>query len=250
VALLSKPAAAPVGEPGRQFGVKVAFAPSLKISATERQSWESQMRAMATYLSQTPAINPTHDTYPTLNGFGSLLALGPYLNAPATAPIVGGVTMMLWQRHHLNLAADGTPTLKPGVETAGVRVEINYIYPLSHANWMEDEKSDFGPLVWMGEYAGYPVIDNALLMTLDGELPYVAVTQARVLKAFIKRFGHEGRRAQASIDEALRAYDNYMAPEQVVKRRAKIESELAAIDSSNRESQRRYLEMWESTNGE
>lgn len=45
VALLPKPVAVPVGEPGRQFDVKVAYAPSQKISGPERQAWDTQMRA-------------------------------------------------------------------------------------------------------------------------------------------------------------------------------------------------------------
>jgi hypothetical protein len=250
VALLTQPVAAPVGDPGRQIAVKVAFAPSVKVTATERQSWETQMRAVASYLGQTPIIHPTHGTYPTLNGFGAVLALGPFLNTPATAPIVGGVTMMPWQRQDVTLAADGTPTLKPGVESAGVRVEFNYIYPLSHAIWMEDEQGAFGPLILMGQYIGYPVIDEALVITRDGRLPYVAVSQERVLKAFIKRFGDEGRRAQASIDEARKAYDNYLAPAPVARRRSKIDAELATLDASNREAQKRYFEMWERSDGE
>jgi hypothetical protein len=41
-----------------------------------------------------------------------------------------------------------------------------------------------------------------------------------------------------------------MAPAEQAKRRAAIEAELAKIDPSNRPAQRRYLEMWERTDGE
>jgi hypothetical protein len=250
VALLARPVAPPVGEKGRQFAARVAFAPSVKVTPGERQAWEAQMRAISVYLGLVPIINPTHGTYPTLNGFGAILALGPYINTPATAPVVGGVTMMPWRREDVNLAADGTPTLKSGVELAGVRVEVNYVYPLSHANWMEDDAGEFGPLSIMGECAGYPVIDEALVVTRDGKLPFVPVSQDRVLKAFIKRFGNEGKRVQAGIDEARQAYDAYMAPAEVARRRAKIDAELARLDPSNREAQRRYLDMWDRTDGE
>jgi hypothetical protein len=93
----------------------VAFAPSVKVTHAERQAWEAQMRAISVYLGQVPIINPTHGTYPTLNGFGAILALGPYISTPATAPVGGSITMMPWRRKDVNLAADGTPTLKPGV---------------------------------------------------------------------------------------------------------------------------------------
>jgi hypothetical protein len=131
-----------------------------------------------------------------------------------------------------------------------VRVEVNYVYPLSHANWMEDDAGEFGPLSVKGENAGYPVIDEALVVTRDGKLPLVPVSQERMLKAVIKRFGNEGKKVQAGIDEARQSYAAYMAPTEVARRRAKIDAELARMDPSNREAQRRYLDMWDRTDGE
>jgi hypothetical protein len=159
--------------------------------------------------------------------------------------------MMPWQPEQMVQGKDGLPKHQPGVEDIhGLRLELNYIYPPANSVWMHDGAGDFGVLDVQGQYAGFPLIANALVITRDGRLPYVAVSQERALKAFVAHYANEAQRVDEEASQSRRKYELWMAPAEQAKRRAGIEAELARIDPSNRAAQRRYLEMWERSDGE
>lgn len=251
VGQLSQPIAPPDGEVGRLMSLEVTFEPNGIINDTERGAWDAQMRAIFAYLMRAPVLAAPRGIWPALRGSAAVMVVDDYLRNPAKSPIAGGIYMAPWTRSQVNLAADGTPTHKRGSETSWLTLEINYLYPLDHANWMVDDKGSFGPLNFQGKFQGFPVVGEEILITRDGKLPFVAVSQERVLKAFIKKFGGEQKHVQAGMSEAQRAWETYNSPPEVAKRRARIDAELAAIsDPSNRERQRRYLDMWDKEDGE
>lgn len=254
VTSLAQPQAPVTGETGQFLPWINNVKPDLrgKVSAADAKVWGQQLRAIADFIAAAPLLSPPRGFYPTQHGFVDWLAFGPYLDAPAKAPLVGGVEMAPWLPEQMTRAADGTMRPKTGEEVgASMRLELNYIYPPAGAVWMHDAVGEFGVLDIQGQFAGFPVVGQAVIITRDGKLPYVPVSQERVLQAFIAHYAGEAKRVDAEAARARQAYDAYNSPAEQAKRRARIDAELAAIsDASNRERQRRYLEMWERSDGE
>lgn len=254
VASLAQPPAPVVGDTGQfmPWINSVKPDPRGKVSSADAQVWGQQLRAIADFISAAPVLSPPKGFYPTEHGFVDWLAFGPYLAAPTQAPLVGGVEMAPWLPEQMARAADGAMRPKVGEELgASMRLELNYIYPPAGAVWMHDTVGEFGVLDIQGQFAGFPVVEQAVVITRDGRLPYVPVSQERVLLAFLGHYAGEAKRVEADAGRARLAYDTYMSPPEQARRRARTEAELAAIgDTSNREQQRRYLEMWERSDGE
>jgi hypothetical protein len=254
VSSLAQPQAPVTGEAGQfmPWVNSVKPDPRGKVSAADAQLWGQQLRAIADFIATAPVLSPPRGFYPSQHGFVDWLAFGPYLAAPTKAPLVGGVEMGPWLPEQMARAADGTMRPKTGEELgASLRLELNYIYPPASAVWMHDAAGEFGVLDIQGQFAGFPVVGQAAILTRDGKLPYAPVSQERVLQAFVAHYANEAKRVDAEAARARQTWETYNSPAEQARRRARIDAELATIsDPSNRERQRRYLEMWERSDGE
>jgi len=247
VQTLGQPVAAPTGVEGKALPLHVDFATSPG-SAADRKLWETQMRTVLDYLRQAPVFAQPRGFYPEFQAFGALHALPPFIGKQANAPFVGGTQVYLWRPGDVTLQPDGIPKRKSGAETGALRVEFNYQYLSSP--WMEDDTGEMGVLDYRGEFQGFPIINDALLITRDGRLPYRPVSQDRVLKAWLKRNGREVEKIKNEMAEAKAAYERFVSPAETSKRLAEIDKKVAAKDPSNQATTRRYEEMWERKDGE
>lgn len=174
---------------GRAFSFRNTVQPSGagKVTPAQARAWEQQLREIAAFLSEQPLLKSPRGFYPELSGFVDVLAVGRYLQAPASAPLVGGVNFAAWTPEAVTLAADGTPRQKPH-HLRSLRIELNYLHPPRGEPWMNDADGEFGAVQIQGTYAGFPLIDDMLVITRDGRLPFAPVSQERALKAFVKHW--------------------------------------------------------------
>jgi hypothetical protein len=178
----------PVGnEPGRAFPWRNAVTPGQEAQVTKAQAaaWEQQLRAIADYLSAQPLMQSPRGFFPSMRGHVSVVAAGAFVDAPAKAPLAGGVEMGAWTPEAVSVGPDGTLKMKPH-HLRSLRIELNYIYPPRGEQWMRDGQGEFGVFHVQGHHAGFPISDNMLLVTRDGRLPFKPVSQERALNAFIQ----------------------------------------------------------------
>lgn len=248
---LAQPVPMPEGSAGRFLGMDVSFDPAARLSKAEQQAWEQQLRAIAASLGQAPVVASPVGYYPAFHGFGAVQNLGDLSRPAAKLPMAGGVALMPWMPQDVSLDAQGNPKRKPGTETHLFRVELNFVYPLTGAAWMSDDEGDFGMLRVQGRFQGFPIVNDDLLLTRDGRLPYRPVSRERALKAYLSKYAQEEKRVQRDADEARRAYEAYQSPAEQAARRAKIDAEVATLhDPYNRDKRRQALEMWDRKDGE
>ncbi|HQR20732.1 MAG TPA: hypothetical protein PKV98_07690 [Burkholderiaceae bacterium] len=248
---LSTTVPAPNGAPGRwfpwdnQFGrVRGTFERG-GISKTDGEAWDRHLRAIVDFLKTAPvlATNPPPGFYPEMSGHIGVLDQGGFDLRPKQAPLVGGVTLYAWPPTDVRADAQGAPRLAPGAHNVSFRLELNYVYPPRGDAWMSDAQGEFGALEKQGEFAGFPLYGNSLVVTRDGRLPFVPVTQERALKAFI--VWQEKQSAGRDEDLAAqrrRSYEDYVSPEGRARRQAAIEAEARGVHPTMSEQARRRAE--------
>jgi hypothetical protein len=172
---------------GRAFAFRNTVTPDAngKVTPAQAKAWEQQLRGMADYLSERPLLQAPRGFYPAMSGFVGVLAVGHHLQAPARAPLTGALGVQAWAPEAVTVGADGTPKQKPH-HLRWLRIELNYLHPPRGEPWMNDAEGGFGAVEIQGTYAGFPLIDDMLVVTRDGRLPYVPVPRERALKAYIR----------------------------------------------------------------
>ncbi len=251
VDMLAVPMPAPTGAPGRwfpwdnQYGRLRGTFERGGIGKAEGETWDRQLRAIADFLRASPvlAAQPPAGFFPELYGHIGVLEVGGYADRPKQAPIVGGVALFAWPPGDVRVDAAGVPKIAPGAHNVSFRLELNYVYPPGIDAWMVDGAGAFGPLSRQGEFAGFPLYANSLVITRDGRLPFAAVTQERALKAFIG--WHETH--YSGVDEAQaaqrrKAYEDFVSAEGRARRQAAIEAEARGVHPTMSEQARRRAE--------
>lgn len=195
---LAQPVSPPNGTPGKALLPATYFSQG---QASDRKVWATQMRAVIDYLAQIPVLAQPSGFYPEYQSFGALHELPPFVGKKEKAPFVGGVAPYMWPPQTITVQADGTPKLKGGNETYGLRIEFNYQYLPSP--WLVDDDEEIGLLAYQGDYMGFPILNEDLLITKDGRLPYRPVSQERLIKAWLKRHSGEVERTRKEVAEAL-----------------------------------------------
>ncbi len=219
--------------------------PRGKVTAAQAKAWEKRLRAIESFLEATPILKSPRGFYPRPTGFVDWLGMGPYLDHPTTAPLVGGVTVFAFDPRVVTVDK-GVPKLKPGADAPGLRVELNYIYLPGGEPWMHDSRGEFSRLPIDGYHEGFPIILDSLVVTRDGKLPFLPVSRERALTAFVAHHARARAETTTRIATARAAYEAALQPGAVAKRRATRDAELAAIrDAKTREVQRGKLEAWE-----
>lgn len=260
VADLARAPAPPAGEPGRWFKWDNQYDRTASqfarggITPAQGQAWDRQLQAIVALLKQAPALAQPAGFYPEATGFITVVNAGPLNERPKQAPLAGGVTVRPWLPVDVVFGADGAPSKSKG-ERMGLRVELNFVYPPTGPHWMRDALGEFGPLVKQGEYAGFPLIGNALVITRDGRLPFAPASQERVLRAFLAAYKDEERNFAERSAQARKAYADYMSPAKVAERKAKIDAEVEQVAATARqpyyaEQRRRSLEARQRSNEE
>lgn len=252
---LSAPVPAPSGAPGRWFAwdnqygrVRGTFERG-GISKSEGEAWDRQLRAIADFLKAAPLLaSPTPPGfYPELSGHIGVLDAGGFDVRPKQAPLVGGVTLYAWPPRDVRADAQGPPKLAPGAHNVSFRLELNYVYPPRGDAWMNDPQGEFGALETQGEFAGFPLIANSLVVTRDGRLPFLPVSQERALQAFIAWHAKQSAGLDAEVTAQRRkAYDDYVSPEGRVRRQAAIEAEAKGVHPTMSEQARKRAEAIDS----
>ena len=246
---LSSPMPAPSGSPGAWFPwnnqynvVRSTFAHG-GITAAEGQAWDAQLRAICDVLKATPVLSAPAGFYPELTGHIAVLDAGSFVDRPRQAPLVGGISLAAWPPRDVRVDAAGAVKLVRGAHIQHFRLELNYIYPPARIDWMKDAAGEFAPLVTQGEFAGFPLHGNSLVLTRDGRLPFAPVSQKRALEAFIA----DREKYVASVEVPLVAqrkkeYEDFVSPEGRERRRAAIEAEVAGVHPTAAEQTRRRAE--------
>jgi len=242
---------APSGETGRwfpwdnQYGrVRGTFERG-GIGKAEGEAWDRQLRAIADFLKAAPVLASAtpQGFYPEMYGHIGVLDAGGFDARPKQAPLVGGVTLYAWPPRDVRVDAHGRPKLAPGAHNVSFRLELNYVYPPRGGAWMADAQGEFGPLETQGEFKGFPLIANSLVLTRDGRLPFTPVTQERALQAFIAWHERQtvGQEAQIAA-QRRKAYEDFVSPEGRAKRQAAIEAEARGVHPTMSEQARRRAE--------
>lgn len=215
------------------------------ISKAEGEAWDRQLRAIAEFLKAAPVLaSPTpQGFYPEIYGHIGVLEAGGFDARPKQAPLVGGVTLYAWPPRDVRIDSQGQPKLAPGAHNVSFRLELNYVYPPRGDAWMADALGEFGPLEKQGEFRGFPLIGNSLVLTREGRLPFVPVSQERALRAFIDWHSKEtaGREAELAA-QRRKAYEDYVSPQGRAKRQAAIEAEAKGVHPTMAEQARRRAE--------
>lgn len=255
---LARSPAPPTGELGRWFKWDNQYDRTASqfarggITPAQGQAWDQQLQAIVAFLKQAPVLAQPAGFFPEATGFITAANAGPFGERPKQAPLAGGITVRPWLPVDVVFGADGTP-LKSKGERVGFRLELNFVYPPSGPSWMRDAQGEFGPLVKQGEYAGFPLIGNALVITRDGRLPFAPVSQERALRAFVEANKDEERNVEQRTAQARKAYADYMSPAKVAERQAKIEAEVEQVRATQRQpyyadQRRRSLEARQRSN--
>jgi hypothetical protein len=215
------------------------------IGKADAEAWDRQLRAIADFLKSAPVLaSPTPaGFYPEMTGHIGVLEAGGFDARPKQAPLVGGVTLYAWPPRDVRVDAQGRPKLAAGAHNVSFRLELNYVYPPRGGAWMADAQGEFGPLETQGEFKGFPLVGNSLVLTRDGRLPFAPVTQERALQAFIA--WHEKHTASVEAEVAARrrkAYEEFVSPEGRAKRQAAIEAEAKGVHPTMAEQARRRAE--------
>lgn len=244
---LSAPMADPSGPPGRwfpwdnQYGrVRSTFEHG-GISKADGEVWDKQLRAIADFLKAVPVLASATPAgfFPEMYGHISVLKVGSFVARPKQAPLVGGVTLLAWPPSDVQADAKGAPKLARGAHNVSFRLELNYVYP---PGGMSDDQGAFGPLEKQGEFAGFPLFGNSLVVTRDGRLPFVPVSQERALKEFIARQEKNAAGSEEHAARRRRAYEEYVSPEGRARRQAAIEAEARGVHPTMSEQARRRAE--------
>lgn len=119
------------------------------------------------------------------------------------------------------------------------RLELNYVYP---PGGMSDAEGAFGPLDKQGEFAGFPLYGNSLVVTREGRLPFVPVSQERALKEFIAQQEKSTAGSDEHAARRRRAYEDYVSPEGRARRQAAIEADARGVHPTMSEEARRCAE--------
>lgn len=246
---LASPMPAPSGAPGTWFPwdnqftrVRSTFTHG-GITAAEGQAWDAQLRAICDALRATPVLTAPAGFYPELVGHIGVLNVGGFVDRPRQAPLVGGVSLAAWPPSDVRVDAAGAVKLVRGAHIQSFRLELNYVYPPDWGDWMSDGAGAFGPLVTQGEFAGFPLHGNALVLTRDGRLPFVPVPQKRALEAFIANREKFVAESEAPLVARRRkAYEDFVSAEGRERRRAAIEAEVAGVHPTAAEQARRRAE--------
>jgi hypothetical protein len=241
---------APSGDPGKwlpwdnQYDRTRGTFTQGGISAAQGQAWDARLRSIAEFLKAAPVLaQPPQGFYPELSGYIAVLNVGGFESRPKQAPLAGGVALYAWPARDVRVDGKGQPKLVPGAHNASFRLELNYVYPPRGGAWMKDAQGEFGPLERQGEYAGYPLIGNSLVITRDGRLPFVPVSQQRALQAFIAHHDKQSQGYEATLAAQRRkAYEDFVSPEGQARRRAAIEADAKRVHPSMAEQTRRKAE--------
>jgi hypothetical protein len=207
------------GEPGRYFAWDNQYGRTSSqfthggITKAQGEAWDQQMQAITAFLRQAPVLAQPAGFFPQMFGFITVLNAGIWNDRPRQAPLAGGVALAVWPPRDVQIGADGS--LKSKEELSLFRLELNYVYPPAGQNWMRDEQGSFAGLQKQGEFAGFPIYGNALHLTCNGRLPYLPVSQERVLRAFIAGYKDERKTVEQRLSERRKAYDEYVRPERV-----------------------------------
>lgn len=246
---LTAPMPAPTGPTGawfpwnNQFSLVRATFTHGGISTADGQAWDAQLRAIVDMLKNAPVMAGPAGFFPEPVGHIGVLDAGGFVDRPKQAPLVGGVSVAAWPPRNVEMDAQGRPRLVKGAHIRHFRLELNYVYPPKGDAWMTDALGDFGPLVKQGEFAGFPLYGNSLVVTKERRLPFAPVSQQRALEAFITH--HE--KSVAGFEATLAArrrktYDDFVSPEGVARRRAEIEAQVAKAHPTAAEQTRRQVE--------
>ncbi|MBI1424770.1 MAG: hypothetical protein GC149_15095 [Gammaproteobacteria bacterium] len=209
------------------------------ITPAQGQTWDTQMRAITEFLKQTPVLAKTpQGFFPEFSGHIAMLNVGGFEDRPQQAPLTGGVTLYVWPARDIRMNAKGVPEAHG--ETPSFRIELNYVYPPRGGTWMQDAKGEFGPLEQQGTFAGFPLLGNSLVITRNGRLPFVPVSQQRALQAFIAFNKKSSTGFEATLaTQRRKAYEDFISPEGKAKRRARIEADVKKAHPSMAEQVRR-----------
>jgi len=210
------------------------------ITKAQGEAWDAQLRAITDFLKQAPVLQHPQGFYPEFSGHVAMVNVGGFEERPKQAPLAGGVALYAWSPRQVRMDAKGNAKLAPGSETRSFRIELNYVYPPRGDVWMQDEQGEFSPLEEQGKIDGFPLIGNALLITRDGRLPFVPVSQQRALNALIAHYEKESQGFEATLAAQRRkAYEDFVSPQGQERRRTAIEAETKKAHPSMVEQVRR-----------
>ncbi|MCS7100903.1 MAG: hypothetical protein NZL99_04310 [Burkholderiaceae bacterium] len=213
------------------------------IGSAQAHAWDARLRAIVEFLKAMPALAQPQGFYPEFVGHIDVLRVGRFVDKPKQAPLVGGVALWAWPPRDITRGADGQLRLVKGAHNISFRLELNYVYPPRADPWMRDAQGEFGPLQRHGDFAGFPLIGNDLVITRDGRLPFAPVSQERALTAFIDwHTAHTLAAEKEHAAQRARAYEDFVSPAGRARRLSEIDKAVAAAHPSRAQQVRAQLE--------
>lgn len=189
-------------------------------------SWERQLREIEALIKAIPVFKEIRGYYPGL----LLEAQAP---VGGHGPWVGYVAFETWWPMAIELAPDGTPKVKASFEfnrPPGLWIGINTLRDLSHWSWWEDRAGRFYLLPeTRREIGGFPVVGDRMFITRPGKAAlFEPVPLERALQWLIRDLKKQVTADEEIVVAARRAYDAFMSPAGLEKRKREIEAAAAS----------------------
>lgn len=156
------------------------------ITVAQRNSWDAQMREIATMVRQAPSLaRPINRDYEITSSLETVAEefFGP--GGIKTAPLRGTLLVWPWAKSDVQTLPNGTLKLVRGAHTNSFGILFNAIPRIPPGPWMRDSVGSFFPHRFDGTFDGMPMHGWELVITRNNRSPYRAISLERAIKAFL-----------------------------------------------------------------